>query len=245
MAAAAEERLRRVYGGTLPQNKSQVQRRRYRSRRNGTEQQPQQEYDASVLPPHTANAGAIRAPPRVEPQGVRPPSAQGWYPSINKLWEAGLREETERLARGEISEPRQVSLACSTPSMAKLDTAVDLGSICDDTVSTTTGEILSAKLLESAKLECAASHRSGSCTMHRLETLAALLEGDAVGDIDPVPVDVRGFFGETPLANAAGVGFVEGVQLLLRYRATVDLANSECAGCDAVAAQARLVVHAC
>jgi hypothetical protein len=63
-----------------------------------------------------------------------------------------------------------------------------------------------------------------ACALQRVEQLANLLEGSAKEAA--IPVDARGFNGQTTMALAAASGYADVMQLLLRYGGDVNIANS-------------------
>ncbi len=133
-----------------------------------------------------------------------PSTAQRWYPAIAAVERDATCAEMERLARGQ------------PPSKAWQPGAVVTTTSAQKTVkrSASSGEGVEQLLRATKNLD----------GLDRLTTLAHLLEGSETEAA--IPVDARGFNGQTTMAFSAAAGLDDVMQLLLRYDADVNLANS-------------------
>ena len=131
-------------------------------------------------------------------------AAHRWYPAIAAKERDATCAEMERLARGQPSSKAWAPVAAGTAQKAAAP--------AERTASSRDGV---------EQLLWAAKSLDG---LDRLTTLAHLLEGSETAAA--IPVDARGFNGQTTMAFAAAGGLDDVMQLLLRYDADVNLANS-------------------
>lgn len=130
-----------------------------------------------------------------------PSTAHHWYPAIAAVERDTACAEIEHLARGK------------APSKAwEVSTARTKGAAGERSVRSPEGV---ERLLHVAR------HLNG---LERVTVLAQALEGSETEAA--IPADSRGFNGQTTMAFAAAHGLDDVVQLLLRYDADVNLANS-------------------
>ena len=133
-----------------------------------------------------------------------PRTAHHWYPAIAAVERDTACVEMERLARGE-----RPSRAWEQDETARAETQR-----LSMAVSRRPAEGMERLLRTAEELQ----------GLQRVEALANLLEGSATEAA--IPVDARGFNGQTTMAFAAAAGHDDVMQLLLRYGADPNLANS-------------------
>ena len=151
-----------------------------------------------MTPAAARRSAAGTAPRRQQTRKV----AAHWYPAIAAVERDTACAEMERLARG--VAPSRAWEECEPLAPTPLGVAVG--------GRAAVGVERLLQVLEEKK------------GLQRVEQLANLLEGSAKEAA--IPVDARGFNGQTTMAVAATSGNADVMQLLLRYGADVNIANS-------------------